>query len=386
MTSKPRVVVVGAGAFGGWTALALARRGAAVTLVDAWAPGHVRSSSGGETRIIRATYGRHAVFTRMAVQALERWRAHERRFATGLLRETGALWMFQDDDRLARTSAATLAAYDVRVEEIDREEARRRFPQIAFDGLARIWIEPDAGYLLASRACAEIAARAAAEGAAVRTDAVRTPIALDRDGVRLADGSTLAADAFVFACGPWLGSLFPDVIGARIVATRQEVHYFGTPAGDPRFADPALPVWLDCGARIRYGIPGDSGRGFKIADDTLGPVLDPTTDQRVPSAEALADARAFLERRFPALTGAPLVASEVCQYESTPDAHFIIDRHPHDDRVWIVGGGSGHGFKMGPVIGALLAGHLLDEVPVDPVFALARLDAPPPGGWVAKWA
>src|SRR5687767_14234641 len=86
-----RVVVVGAGAFGGWTALALARRGARVTLVDAWGPGHVRASSGGETRVIRATYGTRRVYTALAARALALWREHDRRFGTAFFRKTAAV-------------------------------------------------------------------------------------------------------------------------------------------------------------------------------------------------------------------------------------------------------------------------------------------------------
>jgi glycine/D-amino acid oxidase-like deaminating enzyme len=168
--------------------------------------------------------------------------------------------------------------------------------------------------------------------------------------------------------------------------TRQEVFYFGTPAGDPRFLEPALPAWLDYGERVMYGIPGNAHRGFKIADDTTGPPMDPTAGSREVTTRGVADARAFLQERFPALAGAPLIGTEVCQYESTPDAHFVLDRHPGASNVWIAGGGSGHGFKMGPVVGETLASHVLDGTPPDPQFAFARFASPPAEGWQAKWS
>jgi glycine/D-amino acid oxidase-like deaminating enzyme len=167
------------------------------------------------------------------------------------------------------------------------------------------------------------------------------------------------------------------------------VYYFGTPAGDARFVDPAMPVWLDYGDRVMYGIPGNAHRGFKAADDTSGPPMDPTTGSRDATAADVAGVRAFLERRFPALAGAPLLGSEVCQYESTPDSHFIVDRHPAADNVWMAGGGSGHGFKMGPAIGELLASSVQDDrpgVPVSADFALGRFGTPPAGGWQRKWS
>ena len=182
----------------------------------------------------------------------------------------------------------------------------------------------------------------------------------------------LRADAYVFAAGPWLGRLFPDVIGDLVRPTRQEVFFFGTPPGDTRFTEEAMPVWADHGARFMYGIPGNRWRGFKVADDTRGPPFDPTAGERQATAEGLRAARAYLGYRFPGLAGAPLLEARVCQYEQSPDEHFIIDRHPGAGNVWLVGGGSGHGFKHGPAVGELVAAHVLDHGVPDPQFALAR--------------
>ncbi|HEY2434362.1 MAG TPA: FAD-dependent oxidoreductase [Vicinamibacterales bacterium] len=379
------VAVVGAGAFGGWTALALRRRGAPVTLIDAWGAGHARASSGGETRVIRATYGSRVVYTRMAARALRLWRDHGAEEA-GLLRTTGVLWMFGEDDGFGRASAATLAAEGLRLDQLSLRDAASRFPQVDFSGATSVLWEPEAGYLMARRACAHVVDRFVAEGGIYRRAAAATPASIAATHVLLADGSRLHADVVVFACGPWLGSLFPDLLGSRVTVTRQEVCYFGTPAGDARFSEPALPVWLDCGERVMYGIPDAGGRGFKIADDTSGPPIDPTSAPREATRAGVAAARAFLARRFPALADAPLVGTEVCQYESTPDSHFIVDRHPAADHVWIAGGGSGHGFKMGPAIGELLASCILDGAAPDPAFSLARFAAPRRDGWDQKWS
>ena len=314
----PRVVVVGAGAFGGWTALELRRRGARVTLLDAWGPGNARSSSGGETRIIRATYGTRAIYTEMALRALQLWRAFDP--DRQLLRETGVLWMFDEDDSFGHQSAKVLSAYGARLEPLSITDAVRRYPRIAFDGVRSAFIEPDAGYLFARRACEEVVQRLIVEGGEYRRVAVGGPIAVDGTavtGLAVAEGGRLQADVFVFACGPWLPELFPDVIGANITATRQEVFYFGTPAGDPGFCEPKLPVWMDFAAGSRsgqiYGIPASGLSGFKVADDAAGPPIDPTTADRTVSDEGVDRARAFLSRRFPTLAQAPLVSAEVCQ-------------------------------------------------------------------------
>jgi sarcosine oxidase len=385
----PRVVVVGAGAFGGWTALELVRRGARVTLVDAWGPGNARASSGGETRVIRATYGTRAVYTEMAARALDLWKAHDARARRRFFRRTGALWMFGGDDSFGRASVEALKARRMPIDAWTPAEASRRYPQVNFNGITSVLFEPEAGYLLARRACEHVVEEFVAAGGTYRTGAVRSPLRIEDTPLRhveLGDGSRLEADGFVFACGPWLGMLFPDAVGKRITATRQEVYYFGTPPGDNRLTEDAFPVWVDFRERLIYGIPGNANRGFKVADDTAGAPFDPTNGERDVGEPGIAAMRAFLAERFPDLARAPLVGSEVCQYESTPDSHFIIDRHPRAANAWIAGGGSGHGYKMGPAIGQMLAGLILDNGTPDPAFSLRRFETLPPGGWQEKWS
>jgi glycine/D-amino acid oxidase-like deaminating enzyme len=275
------------------------------------------------------------------------------------------------------------------IDNLSLADARRRYPQIAFDGVSSVLFEPNAGLLLARRACEHVVERVVAEGGEYRQAAVASPVQAAGGSLKtltLSGGATLEADAFVFACGPWLGSLFPDVVGSSITPTRQEVFYFGTAPGDARFSEESLPVWVDFGERLIYGLPGNANRGFKMADDTAGPAFDPTTGSREATATGLKAARAFLARRFPALAQAPLIGTEVCQYESSPDSHFIIDRHPGAPNAWIVGGGSGHGYKMGPALGELVASCVLGTSTPDPTFALARFKKAAPDQSQDKWS
>jgi glycine/D-amino acid oxidase-like deaminating enzyme len=369
-----RVAVIGAGAFGGWTALHLRRAGAQVELVDAWGPGNSRASSGGETRVIRAVYGNVRRHVEMAAHSLAMWQAWDRGRAEKFYRRTGVLWMAGADDSYPRQSLPLLRERNLACDELSVPDAAKRWPQIDFSGVQKIYFEREGGYLLARHACDAIASDVVRTGGTYRQLAVMS-VGEDRGrpDVRLANGSRLAADRYVFACGPWLGRLFPDVIGARVEPSRQEVFYFGPDAGDTRFVEPSLPVWADLGERLIYGIPGNLHRGFKVADDTRGPAFDPTGGDRSPSPDGQRQLRAFLSRRFPALRNAPVLGAEVCQYENSPDGRFIIDRHPVLRDVWIAGGGSGHGYKMGPAVGELLAKQILADAAPDPFFALARL-------------
>jgi len=214
-----------------------------------------------------------------------------------------------------------------------------------------------------------------AEGGAYREAAV-TPGDLQSGqmhDIKLSDGTALAADQYVFACGPWLGKVFPDIMGGLIRATRQEVFFFGVPAGDLRFTEGQMPTWIDHGPNhFFYGIPGNEWRGFKAADDTRGPLFEPTSGERIPSAEQIRNVRRHVEFRFPGLKNAPIVEARVCQYENTPDENFILDRHPQASNAWLLGGGSGHGYKHGPAVGELMSALVLEKKQVEAGFSLAR--------------
>jgi glycine/D-amino acid oxidase-like deaminating enzyme len=370
------VIVVGAGAFGAFSALSLRRAGARVTLLDAWGPGNSRASSGGETRVIRGVYGPDRIYVEMVARAFELWRENERRWNRRLYRAIGAIWMITGPDDFVRAALPLLTERGLPYEELSVAQARQRWPQIDFEGVRWVLREARAGYLLAREACAAAVEGLVREGGEYReASAEPGPVRSNAlTGVRLRDGSSLSADEYVFACGPWLPRLFPDVLGSRIAPTRQEVFFFGTPAGDPRFSEGTMPVWVDFGPRVVYGIPGNARRGFKVADDTRGAPFDPTTGERLASADGLRAAREFLAQRFPLLRGAPLLESRVCQYENTPDHRFVLDRHPAAGNAWIAGGGSGHGFKMGPAVGERVANLVLGRRPVDPFFGLARFE------------
>ena len=371
---KLRVVVVGAGAFGGWSALYLQRGGAQVTLIDAWGPGNSRSSSGDETRIIRGTYGADHIYTDLAARALHLWHTNERRWKRRFLHRIGVLWMASGDDRYERASLSALRAAKIPYQELSPRQLIKRWPQINFQEVEWAVHEPESGFLLARAACLAVAEEFVAEGGIFHQAAV---VSDDLDHghwkeLTLSDGSRVQADVYVFACGPWMGDLFPRTIGRKITATKQELFYFGPPAGDARYDDRHLPVWGDHRDRFMYGIPGNQGRGFKVADDTRGPAFDPTRGERVPSSEQLQLARDYMAFRFPGMKDAPLVEVRVCQYEQTVDSHFIVDRHPNAPHLWLLGGGSGHGFKHGPALGELVAKLVLKDREGPAGWRLAR--------------
>lgn len=352
-----RVAVVGASAFGGWTALHLRHSGADVTLIDAWGPGNPRASSGGESRVIRAIYGSDRIYVEMVKRAFELWEELD----PSLYTQTGALWLHRGDDAYVKSSLPVLNELGFIVDKLTVSEAARLYPQFNYAGVKSIWFERRAGALAARRACITVRDAFEKAGGVYRVGNAT----LEKDAVRLEDGSRIEADVFVFACGPWLPKVFPDVLGNWIRPTRQEVFYFGTPPGTMNYLPGRFPVWIDFGERIVYGVPDVDGAGFKMADDTRGEPFDPSTGERTPSAQGIARARTLLAERFPEMAKAPLLRAEVCQYENSPDGDLIIDHHPQAKNVWIVGGGSGHGFKLSPAVGEIVTAAILSnrEIP-----------------------
>jgi glycine/D-amino acid oxidase-like deaminating enzyme len=383
---------------GTWIALEAAERGRQVLLLDQFGPGDPRATSGDESRIIRSSHGTDRVYPAWAREARERWIALGEEAGEPLFVQSGAIWLAHGDGGFEAESEATLRSLDIPVERLTPAEAASRWP-LSPAGLAFVVFEPEAGVLRA-RAGVRAAANAfERRGGRLERRRVRpgdTTRVGGTAGVALEDviddrGERIAAPTFVFAAGPWLPTLLPDVVGSRIHVTRQDVFYLGTPPGDSTFDAPGFPAWVDY-VDAFYGIPALDGRGMKLASDAYGRDADPDTLERIVEPESIAATRAFVSRRLPGLADARIVETRVCQYESTTDTHFVIDRHPGLENVWIVGGGSGHGFKHGPRIGRYVVDHLDGAVDaeLDDRFSLTRARPASPGmrsavpAWVAE--
>jgi len=365
------VVVVGAGVFGAWTAYKLRLAGVSVLLLEAYGPGNSRASSGGESRIIRMGYGPDEIYSRSAQRSMVLWQQLFEN--TGkLFQKTGVLWLAREHDVYCEATLTTLQRIGANYERLDREELARRFPQLALGPITWGILEPDSGALLARRAVQAVAAQAQAGGADYLEEAIAPPQTKSGrlNSIQTTSGKEIGAERFVFACGPWLPKMFPDLLGDMIHVTRQEVFFFGVPPGDDSFNAGVMPAWIDFNDLI-YGIPNVDGRGFKIAIDAHGPEFDPDSGERIVTASGLNAAREYLAQRVPRLANAPVTESRVCQYENTSNGDFLIDRHPTFENVWLIGGGSGHGFKHGPAVGEYAAEMITGRGTPQPRFTLA---------------
>lgn len=368
MVESYDAVVIGAGVFGAWTAHRLQRTGRSVALLDIYGAGNSRSSSGGESRILRMGYGREEIYTRWSLASLRLWiELFEQVNQPELFQKTGVLWTPAADDANTAVTLRTLEKCGVVFQFLTNAELTARFPQVRYSSERMGIFEPESGVALARRAVCAVVEDAIRNGVDYFREAALAP---DGAEVRTRSGRVLRASTFVYASGPWLPKIFPEILEGRIRPTRQEVFFFGTEPGDRRFTPPHMPAWLDfTDERGAYALPDIENRGFKLAFDRHGPPFDPDTSDRL--ADGLDAARAFLAERFPALAGAPLVESRVCQYENTSSGDFLIDRHPDFSNVWLVGGGSGHGFKHGPMVGEHVTALIDGSASVEARFSLA---------------
>jgi monomeric sarcosine oxidase len=364
------VVVVGAGVFGAWTAWHLANRGQRVLLAEAYGAAHSRASSGGESRIIRMSYGRDEIYTRWSQNSLTQWKKLFAATGQKLFVPTGVLWLASESDEQLRQSKEVLKRCGITHDVLSHAELVSRYPQVNFEGITEGVLEPDSGVLMARRAVACVVDDAIRMGAQFEIVEIVPPShAQQIDSITTADGRQIHAKQFVFACGPWLGKVFPELLGPRIFPTRQEVFFFGSPPGDTRFAPPHLPTWLFQEDEV-YGMPDIESRGLKLARDRHGERVDPDTQSRQASREGAEWAKNYVVKRFPALKNSQIVETRVCQYENTSNGDFLLDRHPFWRNVWLAGGGSGHGFKHGPAVGEYLATQILDGGSPEPRFSL----------------
>lgn len=377
---KEKIVVIGAGAFGGWTALSLLQKNYDVTLIDQFGPGNNQSSSGGETRLIRAFYEKQIYFD-LTVRSMKLWKDHEAKTGRRFFYQNG-LMLFNYKSTTPELDKAwpMYKKAGLPLEKINLTDAAKRWPQLNTDGLDHIMYDPQAGYLEARNGCMSVAERFVKEGGKLVQQKVAKENKLSGkiSSVTLEDGNKVEADIFVFACGPWLTRLFPD-LSKKLKVTRALCFFFASPPAQSDLLENKLPTWMDRdldGPFRSFGVPGSAYRGFKIG--LTPPANNNVTDRfdtydRYATAEELQLARQVLAKRFKAIKDQPLIEQRVCQYTMTPDSDFILDTHPEVSNLWLMGGDSGHGYKLGPALGELASEIVTGSKPKVPDFELKRL-------------
>lgn len=366
-----KIVVIGAGAWGGWTAFNLQKAGCEVTLIDQHGSGNALSGSGDLTRIIRMAYGGDKNYSALTARSFELWRKYSMEFGTQMIYDKKALWIFRGiNPAYAEESVPLMSEMGFKLEELPVDVLKSQYPQINFTDITSAYLEHDSAYLLASESCQQVFRQFQLLGGAFVQEKVTE---LVREGsqvsaVRLATGELIIADSFVLACGPWLKQLVPEV-SSLIRVSRQEVYYFDVPE---TYHD--LPIWVEFreGEEMFYGIPDHFRHGFKFAYDERTWLLDPDSDHRHITEEILEKMKRVLLNRFPELEDPKVLRHHTCVYENSPDGDFIIDKVPEARNAIMMAGSSGHGYKMGPALGELITEHFMNSRPIPTEFSFSR--------------
>jgi len=365
------VAVIGAGVFGTWIAYQLRQSKYKVLLMDAFGAGNSRSSSGDESRIIRFGYGSDEIYTRMAMDSLREWkRLFKQQKCPQLFQKTGVLWMGKKDDRYMTDSLRVLKRVGAKVQELPAQALCKKYPQFDTGEVTSALLEPENGALLGRQAVRATCDAYRDAGGKFLLGKIIPPEIKSFSALFTKHGEKISAGTFVFACGPWLGKIFPELLGTRLFVTRQEVFYFGAPSGNT-YKPEKMPIWLHLMDDQVYGFPDLENRGVKVAFDEHGPPFDPDIEERLVNRDSLSRMRTYLKCRVPGLAQAPVIESRVCQYENTSNGDFLLDRHPEADNVWLAGGGSGHGFKHGPAVGKYMCARIEGKGKPEPRFSLA---------------
>jgi sarcosine oxidase len=372
---SPDIAVIGAGAFGGWTAYHLRKMGARVTLVDTWGPGNSRSTSGEETRGVRSSYGDRPhgeLWARWANEAAKRWKAWDEEFGRTpqerVFHTTGDLIFRKDWEPFLKETRKNWDTVGIKYEVLTPNDVRSQYPVIDLKEIGVVLYEPAAGVVRARRACETVAEAFKQRGGDIVIARAQPSLAQGNQlkDIALSTGETLKAGQFVFACGPWLPKIFPEFLRTRLRTPMGNVYYYGTPIGDNRFVAPHMPSFNFTGITGWPSLPNDA-RGFRVRVGG-GTQTDPDTSQRWIDPSNFTRPRSFLMDRFPLLIDAPLLETRSCHYELSVTRNFYIDTHPEWANVWICGGGSAEGFKFGPMVGDYTAKRVMGTLG-DPAIA-----------------
>ncbi len=362
--------IVGCGIFGASAALVLAQRGHQVAAFDRGGPPADDAASNDRSKVLRFEYGEHcALYVPLVEESRAAYRDLEATHGAPLYVETGVLALARafDESRHERRSYDFLRAAGRPIALLDPRVAERRFPQFAWEGIAAATWNPEGGYVRAAEAVRATVAAARALGADIRGNATVAEID-ERPGAAIVDldgGEAHEFDRVLVCGGPWLGRFLPaDAVAARVRPTRQFVTYYRppsataaalfAPAAVPGADTSGFPVWMhDIVDSGWYGMPLQDGL-LKVARHAPGEPADPDQPRVVLAADREAS-RAFVAASVPAIRPEWYAEDLGCLYAMTDDGNFLIDRVPGASALFVAGGGSGHGFKMGPAVGRMAA-------------------------------
>lgn len=366
MSSSSDFLVVGAGIFGVTTALSLRSRGYSVTLIDPGPLPYPLAASTDVSKVVRMEYGSNRQYMRMVIRAIEGFHRWNELFEETLYHETGVLVVAKEnltDSEFIDKSYQMLLEEGQNPERLSAAEITRRFPAWSTGAYVDGFYNGRGGYAESGRVVGKLVELAADAGVDVQPGQTADQLLLNGgrvEGVRTREGATFSSEHTVVAAGSWTPWLLPELQPVMTATGHPIIHL--KPKDPSPFTVPNFVVFMADTSRTGwYGFPMLRDGILKVSRHGVGVTLHPEHDERAVYEEDFAQMRIFLKDTFPALLDAEVTYTRRCLYNDTLDEHFWIDRHPEKEGLSVATGGSGHGFKFGPVLGDLIADVVEDK-------------------------
>ncbi len=368
-----KALIVGGGIAGLSTAWALARRGVQVELFEQGPLPNPRSSSYDEHRITRHAYGAMEGYAHLMPEAFRVWDSLWRATGTSHYEPCGAVYFLRHDDGWYAGMSGSLDAMGIGYRDIPLDEVGQRFPMVQPQGLQRVVSTDGAGMLFPVRILTDLVVLLGRLGVTLRTGVRVSEIDPERGRV-VADGVAHDGDVAVVAAGAWADRLVPSLRGVG-VPSRQAVLYLSPPAD-------LAEVWANAPVMLEvrpegglYTLPPRRGTRLKVGDHVFSRTGDPDGD-RVANAQDLARLWPAARAAYRDLDRYGVLEPKACFYTVTEHEEFLV--HPVGTAGWLVSACSGHGFKLGALMGELVGRAITGEMPASEVTELAagRITAP----------
>ncbi len=368
------VVVVGAGIYGTTAALELHRRGRRVVLLDPGPIPHPLASSTDISKVVRMEYGADSGYMALVDDAISGWHRWNETFGETLYHETGVTMLSR---RVMAPGGFEYESYQRLLERgreperLNAEEISHRFPAWRSDQYQDGFFHARGGFAESGRVVSTLVQQARRSGIEVLEGVTVANVTVDRwvaTGVATRAGETVSAGDVVLCTGAWTPWLLPEL---QPVMRSTGHPIFHLQCDQPkRFSSPRFAVFTaDIANSGWYGFPyHPRANVVKVGNHGVGVAVDPASGERVVTAEDEVQLRQFLASALPDLAEAPLVYTRRCLYSDTLDGHLWIDRHPEISGLTVAAGGSGHAFKMAPMLGGLIA----DAMTANPNPRLSR--------------
>ncbi len=364
------IIIIGLGAMGSAAAYQLAKKGVKVLGIDQFSPPHNLGSTHGENRVTRKAIGEGAEYVPLTLRSYEIFREIEAETGADLLTMTGGLIMssksgnsnLHGNKGFIETTVSTAQKFGIKHQFLSADEISKQFPQFNLDGDEIGYFEDEMGFLRPENCVTAQLESAEKYGAKIKRNEKVLEIKSESDFVEvITDKGTYKAEKIIVSAGAWIKDFIKQPLQNLFKVYRQVFYWFDVADSFESFKLGNFPIFIWEFGRWEndfvYGFPAIDGKnnGFKIATETYLETTDPDKVNRQVSPHEIDEIyEKYIENRIKNVPNKCLKTA-TCLYTVTPNARFVIDKLPENERIIVASPCSGHGFKHSAAIGEVLA-------------------------------